>query len=180
MKTSATRMKRFSFLAFALFALAARTAWAQPSNPANWSVLSEGGAVVELAPDTVSPLPGDQTTNTLRITIKKIGERFGAVCPEMGNLKLESGDWCDLSFNARTDPPKTFALIVSLESPDGRKVFARTTLPEVGGDQWGRFSVALHVRAPASRCRLVIALADTGTIWLNDVSLVRRDGAGVR
>jgi hypothetical protein len=173
-------MKNFSFLAFAVFALTVETIWAQPNNPASWNPLAEGGALVELALDTVSPAPGWQGTNTLRITVKKTGERFGVVCADMGKMKLSAGQWYDLSFNARTDPPKTFALVVSLESQDGQEVFARTTLPEVGGPDWGRFSVALHVRQPAKNCRLVIALADTGTLWLNDLSVVLRKTTGTR
>jgi hypothetical protein len=176
MKTSANRMKKFrnSCLVFAIFALAAETGLAQPNNPASWKTLAEGGAEVELVPDPAPPVPDGQNTNSLRLTVKQTGERFGIVCADMGEMKLEPGQWYDLSFNARTDTRKTFALTVSLESPDGKKVFARTTLPEVGGDQWGHFSVALNVRQPASKCRMVIALADTGTLWLNDISVSLR------
>ena len=180
MKTSAnTRKKlRAGFLAFAIFALAAETGLAQPNNPASWKTLAEGGAEVELVSDMAPPSPGGQDTNSLRLTVKQTGQRFGIVCADMGEMKLEPGQWYDLSFNARTDTQKTFALTVSLESPDGKKVCARTTLPEVGGSQWARFSVALHVRQPASKCRMVIALADMGTIWLNDISVVLRKTTG--
>jgi hypothetical protein len=176
MKTSANRMKKFrnSCLVFAIFALAAETGLALPNDPASWKTLAEGGAQVELVPDLAPPAPGGQDTNSLRLTVKQTGERFGIVCADMGEMKLEPSQWLDLSFNARTDTQKTFALTVSLESPDGKKVFARTTLPEVGGDQWAHFSVALNVRQPASKCRMVIALADTGTLWLNDISVVLR------
>ncbi len=159
------------FLVLAIFALAVETGLALPDNPASWKTLAEGGAVVELVPDPGTPLPNGRDTNSLRLTVKQTGQRFGLVCADMGKMKLEPDQWYDLSLNARTDTQKTFALTVSLESPDGKKVFARTTLPEVGGNQWGRFSVALHVRQPASQCRMVIALADTGTLWLNDISV---------
>lgn len=169
-------MKNFrnGFLALAIFVLASETGLAQPNNPASWRILAEGGAVMELAADTNAPASQGAGTNSLRLTVKQTGERFGIVCADMGKMKLESGQWYDLSFNARTETQKTFALTVSLESPNGKKVFARTTLPEVGGSQWSRFSVALHVRQPAAKCRMVIALADTGTLWLNDLSVVLR------
>ena len=130
-------MKKFrnSCLVFAIFALAVETGLALPNNPASWKTLAEGGADVELVPDSAPPLPNGQDTNSLRLTVKQTGERFGIVCADMGEMKLEPGQWFDLSFNARTDTQKTFALTVSLESLDGKKVFARTTLPEVGGDQ---------------------------------------------
>jgi hypothetical protein len=140
---------------------------APPDNPAGWKALAEGGAVVELVPD-------GQDANSLRLTVKQTGRRFGIVCADMGKMKLDPGQWYDLSFNARTATPKTFALTVSLESPDGKTVCARTTLPEVGGSTWTHFGVALHVRRPSAKCRMVITLADTGTIWLNDLSVVLR------
>lgn len=165
---------RNTFLALVIFALAAETGLALPDDPASWTTLAEGGAVVELVPELASPALNGQGTNSMRLTVKQTGGRFGIVCADMGKMKLEPGQWYDLSFNARTDTPKTFALTVSLESPDGKIVCARTTLPEVGGDEWGHFSVALHVRQPALKCRMVIALADTGTLWLNAISVVLR------
>lgn len=179
MKTQRLKLNQFSLLLAGLLALAVSAragdlAEVPPINPASWKILAERGAKVELVSDSAPPLLGGQDTNTLRLTVKQTGERFGIVCPDMGKMKLETGQWYDLSFNARTDTPKTFALTVSLESLNGKNVFARTTLPEVGGTGWGHFSVALHVRRPASKCRMVIALADTGTLWLNDLTVVRR------
>jgi hypothetical protein len=196
-------MKQISFLAFAVFALTVETVWAQPNNPASWriltnpaswKILTEGRAVAFLAPpveeldgsnhlvmmfalDTNAPAGQGAGAKSLKLEVKQTGEYIGIVCADMGKMKLAAGQWYDFSFNARTAPPKTFALVVSLESLDGKEVLARTTLPEVGGDQWGHFSVALHVRQPAMNCRLVIALADTGTLWLNDLSIVLRDAA---
>ena len=143
---------------------------APPNNPASWKTLAEGGAQVELVPDA-------QGTNTLRLTVKQTGRRSGIVCAGMGNVKLGPGQWYDLSFDARTDNKKTFALTVSLESPNGKKVCARTTLPEVGGTNRMPYTVALHIRQPSSKCRMVIALADTGTIWLDDISIALRKTA---
>jgi hypothetical protein len=171
-----TRLLSPLILALAIFALAAETGLALPDNPARWKPLAEGGAEVELvpAPAPAPPVPGGQDTNSLRLTVKQTGRRFGIVCADMGNIKLKPGQWHDLSFSARTDTPKTFALTVSLEDPNGKTVCARTTLPEVGGTNWMHYTVALHIRQPASKCRMVIALADTGTLWLNDLSVVLR------
>lgn len=145
-----------------------------PDNPVAWKALAGGGAVVELVPDPAPPLPDTQDTNSLRLTVRQTGQRFGIVCAGMVKTKLEAGQWYDLSFNARTDTRKTFALTVSLEGPNGKNVAARTTLPEVGGTNWLHYSVALHIRQPVSKSRMVIALADTGTLWLDDVSVVLR------
>ena len=145
------------------------TGLAQAGQPAGWQSLAEGGAQVELAPAG----PG---TDGLRLTVRQTGKRFGLVCTAPGVDRAEPGQWYDLSFKARTDAQKTFALTVSLESPNGRVVAARTTLPEVGRTDWTPYSVALHVRQPVAHGRLVIALADTGTLWLADLSLGLRAG----
>ena len=136
--------------------------------------MAEGGAEVELVPDLAPPAPGGPDTNSLWLTVKQTGGRCGIVCADMGEMNLEPGQWYDLSFKARTDTQKTFALTVSLESPEGEKVGARTTLPEVGGADWTHYFVALHIHQPVSKCRMVIALADTGSISLKDISVVLR------
>ena len=169
-------MKKFrnGFLALVIFALAAETAFAQPGNLSSWKILAEGGAQVEIAPVAVTlPALDDQNTNALQITVKQTGERFGIVCPAWGkrNCSPASG----MTFRLMpTDPRKTYALIFSLESQNGKTVGARTTLPEVGQSNWTHYTVALHIRLPVSKCRMVIALADTGSISLNDISVVLR------
>ncbi len=162
-----------------VFTMGMAVAFAQPGDLSSWKVLAEGGAQIEIAQEAAAPpLLDGQGTNALRITVQQTGERFGIVCADMGKAKLRTGDWYDFAFDARTDTRKTFALTVSLESPDGKEVFARTTLPEVGGTRWAHYTVALHVRQPASKYRMVITLADTGTIWLDDLSVVLRKPTG--
>jgi hypothetical protein len=166
---------RISSLAFAVCISATFTVLAQPGNLSSWKVLAEGGAEVEIAQVAATPPVADgQSTNALQITVKQTGQRFGVVCAEMGDTKLQTGEWYDVSFNAQTDSRKTYALIFSLESLDGGKVGARTTLPEVGRADWTHYIVALHTLKPVSKCRMVIALADTGSISLKDISVVLR------
>jgi hypothetical protein len=166
---------RMGFLAFAACALASSTGLAQPDNLSNWNTLAEGGAGVDIAQVAATPpLLEGQGTNALQVTVKQSGERFGIVCAGMGKIKLQTDEWYDVSFNARTDARKTYALTISLESQDGKKVAARTTLPEVGKVDWARYSVALHVHQPVSKCRMVIEMDDTGSIALNDISVVLR------
>lgn len=169
---------QIGFLAFVILAMTAATGLEQPGDLSSWKVLAEGGAEVEIAQVAATPPAlDDQNTNALEISVKQTGKRFGVVCADMGKMKLQPGKWYDVSFNARTDSRKTYALIFSLESLDGKTVGARTTLPEVGRANWMHYNVALHIRLPVSKCRMVIALADTGSISLNDISVVLRKTA---
>jgi hypothetical protein len=176
MKSPASHRKTFlrSFLALIAFAFAVEAGLASPNDLSSWKALAEGGAEVEIVRDSSPPWVTGQNTNALRITVRQIGQRFGIVCTDTGKGKLKPGQWYDFSFAARTDTRKTFALTVSLESLDGKTVCARTTLPEVGHANWTPFSVALHVHQPTAKYRMVITLADTGNLWLNDISLTLR------
>jgi hypothetical protein len=170
-------MKKFRMwiLACVAGALAMSNGLAQPGNLSSWKTLADGGAQVQITQVAATPpLLDGQSTNALQITVNQIGKRFGIVCTDTGRVKLQAAEWYDVSFNARTESGKTYALIFSLESLNGKTVGARTTLPEVGRANWGHYDVALHIRLPVSKYRMVIALADTGSISLNDISVVLR------
>lgn len=174
MNTSPKLLKGFikGCSAFLLFALAAQPCSAQAGDWSGWKPVAQGGAVVEIAQDTAAPLD-DQNTNSLRLTVKNPGRRAGLVSGETDEVDLQAGQWYDLSFYASTAANQHFALTVSLESPDGTMVGARATLPEVGGP-WTKFHLALNARQAASHCRMVITMAETGTIRLNVIALVPR------
>ena len=159
-------------LALCLFTLAAETRPARAEDLSRWESLAQGGAAVKIALDSASPRDG-QNTNSLRLTVENTGARAGIVHHEIAAADLRPGQWCDLAFYARTETGKTFALTVSLESRDGQKVCARATIPEVGG-AWTKYSLALNVRQAGSKCRMVITMAEPGTIWLNGISFATR------
>lgn len=158
--------------ALLLFALAVEAGSGPAGDLSGWKPLAEGGAVVEIAQDTAAPLDGP-SANSLRLTVKSTGHRAGMVSGEIGGATVQAGQWYDLSFYASTEANQHFALTVSLESPDGKMIGARATLPEVGGP-WTEYHLALQARQAAPQCRMVITLAETGTIRLNVITLVPR------
>ena len=158
--------------ALLLCALAAQVRSAPADDGSGWKPLAEGGAVVEITPDTAAP-PDGPNTNSWRLTVKNTGHRAGLVSSEIGGINLRGGQWYDLSFSAATEAGKRFALTVSLESPDAKTVAARATLPEVGGP-WTQYHLALQSRQAAPQWRLVITLAETGAIRFNDIRLAPR------
>lgn len=138
-----------------------------------WSLLTEGGAEGEIALESAELL-SDRHPHSLRLTVTKRGKRCGVVNDGSGGMDFQAGKWYDLTFYARTESNRHFGLIVSLESEDGRNVCERATLPEVGGP-WKKYTLALHARQSEPKGRLVIALSDPGTIWLDEVSLIPRE-----
>lgn len=140
-----------------------------------WTVVAEAGSECVIAQDPTAP-PEAQTTNSLRVTVKKSHGRAGIATMGTKRIKLAASQWYDLTFYARTEGNRHFGLVVSLESADGKRVCARATIPEVGG-AWRKYVLALQVRQSNSRARLVIALPESGTIWLDGISLVSRKSA---
>lgn len=137
-----------------------------------WSLAAEGGGQGDVARDSATP-SGESNSHSLRLTVKRVGSRCGVVNNGSEGMKFEAGVWYDFNFHARTETNKHFGLVVSLESADGRKVCARATIPEVGGE-WKQYTLALHARQSDPKGRLVVAMFETGTIWLDAVSLTPR------
>lgn len=142
------------------------------SDLSGWSLVAEGDGQGEIARDSATPLD-ERKPHSLRLTVKSIGGRCGVMNSGPHGMRIEDGTWYDFTFHARTETNKHFGLVVSLESADGRKVYARATIPEIGGE-WKKYTLALHARQSEPNGRLVIAAFEPGTIWLDAVSLSPR------
>jgi len=141
-----------------------------------WSLILVGEAEGQLEREFAV---GGRATNShsLRLTVVNPGRRCGVSNQAVSGFQVQAGECYDLNFQARTDKRESnrgYALTVSLESPDGDQVFARTTLPEVGGD-WNRCSVSLRAHDSGTKARLIITMSEPGRLWLDEISLVRRD-----
>lgn len=140
--------------------------------PPAWSVVVESGSEATIQLDSDDPL-GSQGLHSLRLTVTRHSGRVGVANSGFEGVEVQPNEWFDLTFSARSAENKRFGLVVSLESADGRRVCARATIPEVGG-AWKSYHLALHSRISDPNCRLVIAMPESGTIWLENVSLLRR------
>jgi hypothetical protein len=153
-----------------------KTAEIRTTPPVGWKLIAEGGADAELLIDPGAAAPENTNAHPMRLTIRERGSNVGLVETAARQTDLAAGQWYDLVFQAMTQNGKHFALTISLESDDGI-VCARTTLPEVGGSEWKKYAVALHARLPAKKARVVITLAEPGTVWFDDLALVPRKKA---
>jgi arabinan endo-1,5-alpha-L-arabinosidase len=122
--------------------------------------------------DSAMPLD-DKNPQSLRLTVTRLGRRCGVANPRRGEMNFQSGEWYDVTFHARTEDNKRVGLVFSIESTDGVRVCACTTIPEVGGD-WKQYTLSLHARASESKGRVVITPIEPCVIWLNNVSLSPR------
>lgn len=139
---------------------------------AGWSLVSESSTDGKMGLDCAVPFDTNNP-HSLRITVGNVGGRCGVKNTGTPKMRFEPGAWYDLTFCARTETNKHFGLVVSLESENGQKVCGRATIPEVGGD-WSKYTLAIHAHQFTPKGRLVIALFEPGTIWLDFVSLSPR------
>jgi len=146
-----------------------------------WSLLVEGkgdGSVEQEASN-----PGSSFgPHTLRLTVRDPGDRCGVAQDASPGIRVESGQWYDLTFQAQTGPRENnrgYGLTVSLESREGGKVCARSTIPEVGG-AWAAYQLALYAHHSAPDARLIITMSEPGTLRLDGVSLRARQPTTAR
>ncbi|MHB9005029.1 MAG: alpha-L-arabinofuranosidase C-terminal domain-containing protein, partial [Coriobacteriia bacterium] len=83
-------------------------------------------------------------------------------------IRIDEGAGYRLSFFAKTDLPST-SVTVSLQSADG-KVYAEQIIDGIT-DQWEQYQCMLTSSGTDKGGRLVITTSDTGTLWLDVVSL---------
>jgi alpha-L-arabinofuranosidase len=140
--------------------------------PVHWSLVQDGGAIAAMALDTTQPVPGTALTTSLRVTATADGrrQRAGVANDGFWGIPVKPHASYRASFFARGDAGAR--LKVSIESPDGAIVYARGESRKLDG-QWRQYSVRLETRdaAPTASARFVISTGDTGTFWLDQVSL---------
>jgi alpha-L-arabinofuranosidase len=158
-----------------------------------WSYLAEGQAEGSMELDSEGPL-NERNPHSLKLTVTKLGERCGVVNSGFWGMNIEKGQWYDVSLYGRSAGGRGIGLIFSLESPDGKVICARSTLPEIGrrgaggggggvetgernasttGD-WRKYSMGMKAIESYPNCRLVITPIEPGTVWLDVVSIFPR------
>jgi len=111
---------------------------------------------------------------SLLLVVTKVGDQCGVLFTR--SIDTTANQWYDLVFRARTDKRENdrgYGLTVSLQSPEGKHVCARTTLPEVGGE-WRDYTVALHSRLTHPAVTLSITMSEPGAIWFDEIELRQR------
>jgi len=139
------------------------------TKPRFWSVV--GGASMVL--DTNTPL-----NEFLNVSLKLDASSASAASPAgvanggFWGIPVKPSTTYRVSFFAKAASGFTGPVTVSLESADGKTVFASAKISKIGGE-WKRFETTLKTkRVPASNDNVFRLTTTTpGTLWLQNVSL---------
>jgi alpha-L-arabinofuranosidase len=130
------------------------------------------GAIIDSQyPVTNLPTPNDPNP---KADYQNWMDRFNEAQKRPDNgLCLETGKGYHGSLEARADGNFSGTLTVSLEKQDGT-LLATQDLPPLGPD-WKKYDFALKPTASDTNARFVVATKETGTLWLDMVSLFPDD-----
>lgn len=148
------------------------TGWTSPplrpkSTLHAWSVVADNGAQVRISPDESNPLNAHRTTS-MKVEVLNAAGRAGVSNEGYWGMSVVEGEYYNLSFYARGE--KSVSLLATLESADGSRVYASAPIEYVGGN-WRKYQCRLRAGDTDPKARLVIAIAEPTTMWLDVVSL---------
>jgi alpha-N-arabinofuranosidase len=137
--------------------------------PIHWSV-NEGGSI---ALDESQPIANTAQTVCLKADFfgASAGHRVGVANDGYWGIPVKPSTTYRASFYAKGD---AIPLTASIESNDGKIVFAAADVAAINGD-WQKYTVTLTTKAevtPGTTNHFFICSQKPGTIWLNLVSLI--------
>jgi alpha-L-arabinofuranosidase len=141
--------------------------------PDYWTLVTADGGKGEMAIETDRPM-SEKNPHSLRLTIDEIGDgRVGVANEGYYGIAVAKDEVYDLSLFARAVEGYGGKLCVSLESADGKSIYAQIFFAKLTSG-WKNYQAALTSQANDPNARLVISGAKPGTIWLDMVSLFPR------
>jgi alpha-N-arabinofuranosidase len=136
---------------------------------AHWTAVNPGSGNATISLDDSQPINAALTT-CLKLDVQGGG---GVANDGYWGIPVKPQTTYRASFFAKTDRKSGGALTVSIESADGKTVFATAQVPGITSE-WKRYNVALTTGTdvkPSVDNRFAISTSDSGTYWLNLVSL---------
>ena len=136
-----------------------------------WTTVSSGSAKVSLAIDTGKPV-STKNPSALKVTLESVGaERAGVANPGYYGMSVSKGERYELSLFARAAEGFTGPLTVTLESGDGKTIYAGGEVGPLDGE-WKKYPLSLTATDTDPAARLVISAKQSGTFWLDMVSVL--------
>lgn len=138
--------------------------------PEHWALVTDGSGKGEMAIDDQKPA-SPMNRRSLRLSIAPGGEgRVGVANAGFWGIAVAKDAVYDLAVTARAADGFAGPLIATLESPDGKQVYAEGKIEGLTAE-WKTFKPELTAKGADPKARLVLSAARPGTLWLDVVSL---------
>ncbi|WP_081383953.1 alpha-L-arabinofuranosidase C-terminal domain-containing protein [Paenibacillus sp. FSL R5-0636] len=137
----------------------------------NWWIDEKGGSKGKLAL-TGTKLLNEAQTQAMALTVSSAAEggSVSAVNNGYWGIALTKDASYKLSFYARPEPGNIMPLRITLESPDGKELYAEQTVDKLK-EGWNPYTYTLTSTGTVANARIVISAANVGTVYLDMVSL---------
>jgi alpha-N-arabinofuranosidase len=143
------------------------------SSPVHWFVVSDPESAATIALDPANAL-NDQLTNSLRLTVTKVGDQHFAGAANTGywGFPVRPKTHYRAAIFAKAEANFSGPVTLSILSDDGAKVYAAQKISGLTSD-WKKFEVNLKTGRcePTTKAHFAITLGQPGTVWLGLVSL---------
>lgn len=144
-----------------------------PNQPVHWSVVQDDQSAASMALDPIHPF-NDKLTNSLRLTVTKAGKNHAAGVANSGywGIPVQPKTTYRAAILSRAAANFSGPITVAIVSGDGRTVYATGKFSGLTTN-WQKFELTLKTGSvpPTAQARLVLTLAEPGTVWFGLVSL---------
>ncbi len=144
----------------------------ESGNTNNWQFISSGTATGSLSADSSLPLNASNQVAAKLIFSSGSGT-VGLANSGWWGMNFQAGQTYDLSFYARCPAGFTNTLTARLENANGSVIYAQAGTNNLATG-WQRFTLSLVPNTSDPTGRLSFTLSQTGTVWLDVVSLFPR------
>jgi alpha-N-arabinofuranosidase len=143
------------------------------ASPAHWAVVQGEGAAATMALDTGEPLNGTIRTS-LRVDVTQASAAHAAGVANDGywGIPVKPNTRYRASFYAKAAPGFSGPIAVSIQSNDGKTIYASATVSGASA-AWKQYEVTLQTRSvtPTTAARYVLAVDRPATVWFSLASL---------
>jgi len=146
------------------------------ATPAHWSLAQADGSTATMALDPQEPLNTTIATSLrLNVTQASAGHVAGITNEGYWGIPVRPNTRYRASFYAKAAPGFAGPIAVSIESDDGRTIYATKTVTGLA-PAWKRYELTLQTGqvTPTAKAHYVLTVDRPGTVWFSLVSLFPR------
>ena len=139
------------------------------TNAVYWTLVTSGSAAGQMSLDTSLPI-SSTNLHSLKLSMLSGSGNVGAANSGYWGIPVTQGSTYVLGLYARGASTANLPLSVSLESSNGASIYASVPL-SISNTSWRHFTANLIPNTTDASARLVLRIAQVGTVWLDFVSL---------